>query len=60
MDDDEHELKLQQKLEDIDVECEREELEDKELLLQLKIFDEVFSDEEEQHDVEEELLIENM
>jgi len=60
MDDDEHELKLQQQLEDIDVECEREELEDKELLLQLKIFDEVFSDEEEQHDVEEELLIENM
>lgn len=60
MDDDEHELKLQQKLEDIDVECEREELEDKELLLQLQIFDEVFSDKEEQHDVEEELLIENM
>jgi len=60
MDDDEHELKLQQKLEDIDVECEREELEDKELLLQLRIFDEVFSDEDEQHDVEEELFIDNM
>ena len=47
-------------MEDIEVECKREELEDKQLLLQLKLFDEAFSDKNEQHDVEEELSIESM